>query len=271
MLSDLTLFGYSLEVNLLAFFLGSARLLAFVQIAPFFGSSVIMPVRFGILLSLYLVLHPAILPTIPALMPLTTAGLITIATLALKEVFIGFVLGYLAGLLFWTIESAGFFIDNQRGAGQATETDPLSGQQSSPIGSFFFQSLVYVFYASGAFVAMLVLVYSTYEVWPVGQMLPYEFFTKDGAALFFGERVSRLAADMMLLSAPVVLACLFTDISLGLINRFASQLNVYVLAMGIKSGIAAFLLLIYLAVLVSSGAERFSIFRVDLLTFRGFF
>ena len=271
MLSDLTLLGYSLEVNLLAFFLGSVRLLAFMQIAPFIGNAVIMPVRFGILMSLYIVLHPAILPAVPALTPLTTAGLFTIAGLALKEVFIGMMLGYLAGLLFWTVESAGFFIDNQRGAAQATESDPLSGEQSSPIGSFFFQSLVYVFYASGAFLALIAMIYSTYEIWPVGQMIPYDFFAKQGAALFFGERVSRLATDMMLLSAPVVLACLFTDISLGLINRFASQLNVYILAMGVKSGIAAFLLMIYLAVLISSGVERFSIFKIDLLTFRAFF
>jgi type III secretion protein T len=76
---------------------------------------------------------------------------------------------------------------------------------------------------------------------------------------------------MMLLSAPVVLACLFTDMTLGIINRFASQLNVYILAMGIKSGLAAFLMLLYLATLISRGQEKLTGFSIDLLMLRNFF
>ena len=62
--------------------------------------------------------------------------------------------------------------------------------------------------------------------------------------LFFAGRVSWLLLMMLLLSGPIVVACLLTDVSLGLINRFASQLNVYVLAMPIKSGVAAFMMLL---------------------------
>ena len=53
--------------------------------------------------------------------------------------------------------------------------------------------------------------------------------------------------------------------ALGLINRFASQLNVYVLAMPIKCGIAAFLLCFYFGLLLSHAPELFDFTRESIL------
>ena len=259
------LFAYDVHTHLTAFLLGSARLLAFAMLAPFMGSQVIgLSVRSSVIMALYLVIHPMMLEVVAT----TEMSTLTVGLLIVKELFIGFVLGWLSGMVFWAVEGAGFFIDNQRGAGQASQNDPLTGDQSSPTGSFLLQSTFYVFFASGAFVALLALVYSTYEFWPPSQFLPLDFFRKEGAALFFGACLAKLALNIVLISAPVVLACLFTDVSLGLINRFASQLNVYVLAMPIKSAMVSFLLIFYFAVLMTDAAQRFSIFGVDLSQLR---
>lgn len=265
------LFAYSLETHLFAFILGGTRLTVFAMIAPFMGNNVLNATsRSALVAALYLVLHVPLLESVAALMPMGGANLVTFLSLLAKEIFLGFVLGWLAGMMFWAIESAGFFIDNQRGAGQASETDPLSGSQSSPTGSMLFQSAAYVFFATGAFLSYLGLVYGTYVLWPAGELIPSSFFANKEAAFFFGECVSKLALNMVLLSAPVVLACLFTDISLGLINRFASQLNVYILAMPIKSALASFLLIFYFAILMSDAPERFLAFSLDLKTLQGF-
>ena len=98
--------------------------------------------------------------------------------------------------------------------------------------------------------------------------LPAELFEKTGAALFFGEKLAQLATNIMLISAPIVLACLFADAALGLVNRFAPQLNVYVLAIPVKCAAASFLLLFYFAVLMSDAPERFAAFGVDLSVMR---
>lgn len=260
---------YDLQSHFAAFILGSARLMAFAMAAPFMGSAVVTgTAKTALVCSLYLIIHPTVLEAVAPMLPLTTAGWATVMGLILKEVFIGFVLGWLAGLVFWAIESAGLFIDNQRGASSAQSSDPLSGTQTSPTGSFLFQSTVYAFFASGAFLSFLLLLYSTYEFWPVTAFLPGEFFAKEGAALFFGECLAKLAVNMVLIAAPVVLACLFTDISLGLINRFAPQLNVYILSLPIKSAVASFLLIFYFAVLVTDSAERFATFGIDVSTLR---
>jgi type III secretion protein T len=48
-----------------------------------------------------------------------------------------------------------------------------------------------------------------------------------------------------------------TDFLLGIINRFAQQLNVFFLAMGIKSVAALFLMVLYIGILMLFGKNEF--------------
>lgn len=256
---------------LFTFVLGTARLAAFLSVAPFMGTSVVTGTpKLAVTGALFLFIAPTVSESVPAIFPLTAASVALAVGLVVKEVFIGFVLAYLAGSIFWAVMSAGFFIDNQRGAGMASGSDPLTAEETSPTGAFFLQSAVYVFFASGMFPVVLGLFFGTYLYWPVGTFLPGGFFENESAALFFGGIAAKIAVTMVLLAAPVVLACLFTDIALGLVNRFASQLNVYVLAMPIKSAVAAVLLLVYFALLMTDAPERFAVFGTDLTALRNF-
>lgn len=245
--------------HLLAILLGTPRLFLIVQTVPFLGGSIVTgQLRVALVLACYLVLHPAVLAQLPAADGEGIALVGLYGVLLIKESLIGLLMGLLAGMVFWAIQSAGFFIDNQRGASMASSNDPLSSEQTSPLGSLLFQAAVYLFFASGAFLAFLGLVYSSYEFWPVSSLLPMKLFVNMQTPLFFADQVSQLMSTMLLLAGPIVVACLLTDVSLGLINRFASQLNVYVLAMPIKSAVAAFLLLFYFEVLMSGTFALFA-------------
>ena len=257
--------AYSPFEHLLTFLLGSARLFMLMNIAPFFAGTVVTgPIRFVIMLAMYVVLHPMILGHLPPWEGLALVPTMILGGLLLKELFLGLLLGMLAGFMFWGIQCAGFFIDNQRGASMAQDTDPLTGEQSSPTGTFLFQSAIYVFFSTGAFFTFLGSIYASYEFWPVWEAIPVHLLQKPALALFFAGKVAELAMDMMLLSGPIIVACLLTDISLGLINRFASQLNVYVLAMPVKSGLASFLLIFYFGMLMSGTVSIFDSFGTDL-------
>jgi type III secretion protein T len=255
---------YTFE-HLQAFVLGTPRLFMLVGIAPFFATNLLTgQLRFTVVCACYLVLHPMLLAHLPEWQGLTFGSAFDMGLLLMKEILIGYLLAMLAGMMFWGIQCAGFFIDNQRGAGMASQADPLSGEETSPTGSFLFQGAVYVFFSTGAFLTFLGLVYASYEFWPVWEFMPAAFIRKPALALFFAEQVSELVLDMMLLSGPIVVACLLTDISLGIINRFASQLNVYVLAMPVKSGLASFLLIFYFGMLMSGAVTIFDSFGTDL-------
>ncbi|MBR5883236.1 MAG: type III secretion system export apparatus subunit SctT [Mailhella sp.] len=256
---------FSAIEHLQAFLLGSARLLMIMNIAPFFaGTQITGQLRFVIMLALYFVLHPMIVGQLPPWRGLELISCVILGGLLIKEILLGLLLGLLAGMMFWTIQCAGFFIDNQRGAGMAQDTDAITGEQSSPTATFLFQSAVYVFFSTGAFFSFLGVIYGSYELWPVWEAIPGELLRRPTLSLFFAGKVGKLALDMMLLSGPIIVACLLTDISLGLINRFASQLNVYVLAMPVKSGLASFLLIFYFALLMNGTLSMFESFGTDL-------
>ncbi len=257
--------------NLLALLLGMPRLFVMAQVAPFMGSTVLTgQMRTAAVFACYMVLHPALVAQVSATdIGSGLAAVVWCAAVILKECLLGLFLGFLSGFLFWAIMSAGFFVDNQRGASMASDADPLSGEQSSPFGTFFLQSMVYFFFSSGAFLAFLGLVYGGYEVWPVMELLPLSAMHRLDFPLFFARQVAWLVLMMLLLSGPVVVACLLTDVSLGLINRFASQLNVYVLAMPIKSGVAIFLMLVYFGMLMADLPQMFGKIAADFRELQG--
>ena len=172
-LQELGVYGH-----LTALLLGMPRLFALVTVTPFLGSAVVTgQIRLLLVLALYLPLHPVIVShltdeiTLSAALSLAVGG--KLALLLLKEAVLGLMIGFLAGIVFWTVQSAGFFMDNQRGASMAEGTDILSGDQSSPLGQLLFQSLVYIFYTSGAFLAFVGLVYASYGIWPVRSSCPW--------------------------------------------------------------------------------------------------
>ena len=259
------LLSYPSFEHIQAFVLGTPRLFMIMHTAPFLGSTLLPGhIRFTVVCACYLVLHPMLLANLPEWQGLAFGTSLELGILFLKECFLGLLMGLLAGMMFWGIQCAGFFIDNQRGAGMAAQADPLSGEETSPTGSFLFQSAIYVFFSTGAFFTFLGLIYASYEFWPVWESLPASLLRKPALGLFFAGKVADLTMDMMLLSGPIVVACLLTDLSLGLINRFASQLNVYVLAMPVKSGLASFLLIFYFSMLMSGAVTIFDAFGTDL-------
>lgn len=260
----------NLTTHLLALALGLPRLLGVFQTVPFMAGSIVTgQLRMTLAIACYLPLHPVVVAGLPE-PSVSSSWWLLCGLLVFKEILIGVLLGFMAGMLFWAVQSAGFFIDNQRGASQAEETDPLTGEQTSPLGSFLFQCAAYLFFSGGAFLAFLGVLYASYELWPVTVLLPLQTLTDIRLPLFFVSQVDWLMRTMLLLAAPVAAACLLTDLALGLISRSAPQLNVYVLAMPVKSAVAMFLLVLYFGMALTGISDLFGMFRIDVDQLRNY-
>jgi type III secretion protein T len=251
--------------------LGLPRITVFLVFTPFLGGTTLLSgqMKVPVVAALYLFIHPILLGQLPEGAAVFQAGTLTVAALLMKEAGLGFLLSFLSNLVFWAVQSAGFIMDNQRGASQSSVNDPLAGEETSPLGSFLFQSLVYLFFASGAFLAFLALLFQTYVFWPVDRWL-----LDPGSPqlpIFVAGAVSWLVTKMLLISSVVLIASLLVDMALGLINRFASQLNVYILAMPIKSGLAMLIVLIFFRQFVASGPGLFESMTDTLLSLRRVF
>ena len=123
------------------------RILALFIAVPLFARQT-MPgmLRFGLAGGLGLLAAPPLLAHV-AQVP-DGLGLMLLVS---KEAALGFVLGFVLALPFWAFEATGFFIDNQRGASIAATLNPLTGNDSSPLGQLFNQAFIVFVLVSGAF------------------------------------------------------------------------------------------------------------------------
>ncbi len=195
-------------------------------------------IRNGVILSIALFLYPVNAGSIPAEM-----SNIDYFSILLKETVLGIIIGYIATIPFWVAEGVGFLIDNQRGASMASTVNPMLREQTPPLGIFFSQLLCTLFVISGAMLALILVLVKSYVLWPVGVFFPEIF---DGLDVFALSQLDYLMTLIVVLSAPVVASMFLAEFALGLISRFSPQLNVFFLAMPIKSAVAFVVLILYM-------------------------
>jgi type III secretion protein T len=224
-----------------------ARLMPMFLLLPLFARAMVpRTITFAIAAGLGLLVVPLLPPAseIPAGLPLMT--------LLLKEAFIGVVLGFVAAIPFWLFDVMGFVIDNQRGASMAATVNPMTGHDSSPLGMLFSFAFITFFMVAGGFQMLLSMIYDSYRLWAPLSYWPA--FTPEAAKLLMVQ-LNRLMATGLLLAAPVLVAMFLSEVGLALVSRFAPQLQVFFLAMPIKSGIAIFVLIVYMSTIFDFAHE----------------
>lgn len=221
------------------------RLAAAFLLLPYFTSDTIPSmVRNVFFVSVALAVLPLVLQSPP---PSTLIGTAFLPVLV-KEVFIGVSIGFSFGILFWALEGAGQVIDAKIGSTTAQLVDPITGYQSTLIGTYLARLAGYVFAAFGGFRVFVDLLLSSYQVWPV--LAPWPDLPAVGALFFIG-RFDELMRLILLLSAPVLVVLTLLDVGLGFINRYAPQLNVFTLSMALKGWLAVPILLLMAGSFVS--------------------
>jgi len=224
------------------------RITAALTMSPFFASQFIQgTARQVVIISLTLIAVP-IVTYISG--PVNFAGQspLFFGIIIAKEIALGMILGFVSGLVFWIAEGTGFFIDNQRGSSMAEVQDPVSGSSTSPFGILLTKIVAVLFFLGGGFHAFLILIYESYRIWPVFEYFPSFHPNLPMAALGV---VDGVVEYVVLFAAPLIIAMFLAEFGLGLMNRFSPQLNVFSLAMAVKSGVASVLIVLYLGILTS--------------------
>jgi type III secretion protein T len=164
-----------------------------------------------------------------------------------KEAFVGGTIGFFFGGMLWAFEAAGQVIDTKAGSSMAQVLDPLSGHQTSLTGAFLARLASWVFMAAGGLMLLVSTVLDSYVLWPLAA--PWPALQPAGAQLFEAEfgRILRLT---LLVAAPALVLLYVVDGVLGLVNRFAQQLNVFALSLSLKAVLAHWILWIQVALLV---------------------
>ncbi|MFN7394717.1 MAG: EscT/YscT/HrcT family type III secretion system export apparatus protein [Pseudomonadota bacterium] len=201
---------------------------AFALLPPF--AAAIMPAIVRMPLALAITFPPAMmalhnLPPMPDSLP----GLVL---LILGEGSVGLLIGLGLGAFCAGLQAVGEIIDHQTGQTFTQNIDPVHGNSVSITAQFLERVLFAALMSAGLLLVLADVLYVSYRILPVGGgwggLQPL-------AVLEASNQAARLFALAILLAGPVVLVLFVVDISLGLLNRAAPQLNVYQVTLTLKS------------------------------------
>jgi type III secretion protein T len=225
--------------------LSTARTTGLFAITPFLSrGNLTGMVRAAVTLSITIPVIPLVFLSQPP--DVANGGLVMLLILLVKEVFIGMLLGLPIAVLSWGLEAAGSMIDNQRGATMASSLNPATGTQTSPLGILLGQAYVTWLFAAGGFLAMLDALYRSHLLWPAWSFYPNFGPNLPEQMLGLLNAVMRAA---LVLAGPALIAMFLSEFGLALVGRFAPNLQVFFMAMPIKSAVGILLLLLSLGVI----------------------
>lgn len=230
------------------------RILGFHLGLPMFSSSTIPGLaRNGFVASLAFFVIPAVMAQGHAA---PTAGFMLV--IILKELMLGFLIGFLSGMVFWAAQSAGDIISFQSGISMASFFDPALTQESTAIGTILRKWAEVLFFITGSYTLLLGSVFQTYVFWPVRTFFP----TVDAdLARMVWESVSATMGAAIVFAFPALIAMFLITLCMGLISRFAPSLNAFFLAMPLQAMTAAFLMSVSLPVYAYLFKREFNAFE----------
>jgi len=219
------------------------RILPLIVLAPFVGGDLVpAQVKLGVGIALSFLAFPFVADTPVA------PGAITFVLLLLKEVFVGLGIAFAATLAFEAARAAGTLVDTLSGANMATVLVPQIQQQATLFADFKFQLTIVIFLGLNGHHVVLQALFESFRVIPLNG---WPRFGHGFWPLF--EMVIRMSAELLVvavaLAAPAAIATFITDLSLGLINRVAPQIQVFFISMSVKPMVVTLMTLVALVVL----------------------
>ena len=224
------------------FLLMLTRCSGIFMIAPFFGSlNIPVMIRAAAAFAFTLVLFPVVdgLGTVAA-----PPSIWAFAGSVLAELFIGWLIGFVAYVCFSAIHMAGKVMDMQVGFAVVNVMDPTSGQQIPLIGSFLYNLAIIVFLVTNGHHMLITALAESFQLVPLMTMQPNLSLTMIMVNFVYGVFVTGMKVAM-----PVTFAILLVNVSLGILARTMPQLNIFVVGIPMQLmvgvGVLAMLLPFY--------------------------
>jgi flagellar biosynthetic protein FliR len=163
----------------------------------------------------------AIAPVLGGAPELASVGLNTFIDLFM-QIMISIGLGFSTVIFFQLFVVAGQFIGMQMGLGFAAMVDPGNGVQVTVWSQFFLMLVTLSFLALNGHLVLLEVLVTGYQLYPTGSV-----FALDEFAINVAQMGGWMFVGGLLLAIPAVVALLIVNLSFGVMNRSAPQLNVF--------------------------------------------
>lgn len=197
-----------------------ARALGLIATVPLWSTAGI-PRRTRLVLGLAITVAIApVLPAMPDVAPGSLAGLWILA----QQMLIGIAMGFAARVVFSAIDMAGTYMGFQMGLGFATFYDPLEGAQTPVLAEFIGLLSLLLFMALDGHLLFVSTLAQSFHAIPVAPEALSPNSWRNLATLG-----GKIFSAGLLLSMPVLVALMITNVALGVLTKAAPQLNLFAL------------------------------------------
>lgn len=235
------------------FLLILVRVIGLLSVAPVFSFASItfaQRISFGFLISVI------IFPVSAGFVPPIPGNMIDYGLVALGEVLIGILLGFLVSMVFAAFQMAGEFFNVQLGFGYAEVLDPIS-QTSLPVISTLKNMLgMLLFLSLGAYRFLFESLVYSFEKVQVLKLVPE---IQDGLYRAMEGAIGAMFLVAFKISLPILGVLLLVTVSEALMGKAAPQLNILQLSFPIKIAIGLVVMILIVPFLISQMDAAFQL------------
>lgn len=245
--------------QLAAFLLVLTRTSGIFLIAPFFGSlNVPVQLRAGAAVAMAIVTFPVIVEKTVVTAP---ESILMFGGSVIQELFIGWLIGFVAYVSFAAINMAGKIMDMQVGFSVANVMDPTSGQQQPLIGSFLYNLAVIYFLVVNGHHVIISALFDSFNRIPLDGVI-----WNEALASFIGDITTGVLLVGMKIAMPVTFSILLVNVGMGILARTMPQMNIFVVGIPLHLTIGSFMLAMLLPFFVLFLDTMFDTMYADIIT-----
>jgi len=225
------------------------RVLALIMTAPVLSESRI-PRR--VKLGLGVVITIVIAPTLPATQDVPIVS-VDALWLAMQQILIGVALGFTMQFAFATIRTAGELIGLQMGLSFATFVDPTSHLNMPVLARILDMLALLLFLTFNGHLWLISMLVDTFHTLPIGGNP-----VNSNAYLALTRAAGMIFLNGLMLALPIITLLLTINLSLGLLNRMAPQLSVFVIGFPVTLSVGILLIAAMMSLLAPFCERLFS-------------
>ena len=229
------------------FLLILVRVTSFIFVCPFFGGRQTpntVKIGFGILLSL--LLYGAVPYTMPEY-----NTIIGYTVIVLKEVMVGFLIGFAVQICEMISAFAGTIVDMQIGLSMVNIFDPNTNEQVTITGSLYSQVLTIMLILTGMYQYILKALTDTFTLIPINGAVINSDRMLESVLIFLRDYI----IIGFRICLPIFIITFITNVILGVLAKVSPQMNMF--AVGIQIKIIVGLLIMFITVTMLNDASNF--------------
>ncbi|WP_331722137.1 flagellar biosynthetic protein FliR [Alkalithermobacter thermoalcaliphilus] len=174
--------------------------------------------------------------------------------LGIKEILIGFVIGFIAYMIFSIFYIAGAFLDLDLGFSMANVIDPQYGSQVPITGNFIYTILTVVFMLLNGHHYLIKALVDSFYIFPVNSLININ----NNLFVFIVQLLDYMFVSAIKISIIVMISIFLVNLILGILARTMPQMNVFIVGMPLKIVIGLSIMSVSFPYMVAMGDRIFT-------------